>query len=176
MQLLKTYTQLMPAFRFIGKKYGEADQVNGSYSSKWAEAFESGFFSALEAAAGENIRAWQEDADAYVGLIRYKKGEPFMYAIGMFLPPETAVPEGYDYIDFPETRVGVGWIKGKDETGEIYGQEKLVMDSLTAGGVKVTPYADGVWWTFERYACPRFTSPDEDGNVILDVGFFLGDK
>ena len=23
-------------------------------------------------------------------------------------------------------------------------------------------------WCFERYNCPRFTTPDEKGNVILD--------
>ena len=26
---------------------------------------------------------------------------------------------------------------------------------------------------FERYVCPRFTTPDEKGNVILDIGFFI---
>lgn len=25
-------------------------------------------------------------------------------------------------------------------------------------------------WHFERYNCPRFTTPDAQGNVILDYG------
>ena len=28
---------------------------------------------------------------------------------------------------------------------------------------------------FERYVCPRFTTPDENGSVILDYGIFLAD-
>ncbi|MBE6551537.1 MAG: hypothetical protein E7665_05310 [Ruminococcaceae bacterium] len=28
-------------------------------------------------------------------------------------------------------------------------------------------------WCFERYQCPRFTSPDENGNVILDYGISI---
>jgi len=26
---------------------------------------------------------------------------------------------------------------------------------------------------FELYNCPRFTTPDDKGNVILDYGFYL---
>ena len=28
-------------------------------------------------------------------------------------------------------------------------------------------------WCFERYCCPRFTTPDEKGNIILDICFYL---
>lgn len=28
-------------------------------------------------------------------------------------------------------------------------------------------------WCFERYNCPRFTMPDENGNVILDYGISI---
>ncbi|MGX6443548.1 hypothetical protein ACWM35_10045 [Neobacillus sp. K501] len=31
----------------------------------------------------------------------------------------------------------------------------------------------GAWWFFERYGCPRFTTPDKDGNVILDICHFV---
>ena len=30
-------------------------------------------------------------------------------------------------------------------------------------------------WCFERYNCPRFTTPDEEGNVILDYGISIED-
>jgi hypothetical protein len=29
------------------------------------------------------------------------------------------------------------------------------------------------WCAFERYNCPRFTEPDENGDVILDYGILL---
>ena len=32
---------------------------------------------------------------------------------------------------------------------------------------------DGVQWCFERYVCPRFTDPDEQGNVILDMCYYV---
>ncbi len=32
---------------------------------------------------------------------------------------------------------------------------------------------DGAFWFFERYQCPRFTTPDEKGNVILDMCYFV---
>lgn len=28
-------------------------------------------------------------------------------------------------------------------------------------------------WCFERYNCPRFTTPDENGNVILDYALSI---
>lgn len=28
-------------------------------------------------------------------------------------------------------------------------------------------------WCFERYNCPGFTTPDEQGNVILDYGISI---
>ena len=30
-------------------------------------------------------------------------------------------------------------------------------------------------WCFERYNCPRFTTPDNEGNVILDYGISVED-
>lgn len=30
-----------------------------------------------------------------------------------------------------------------------------------------------VWWFFERYVCPRFTTPDAEGKVTLDICHFI---
>jgi hypothetical protein len=167
MEILKVYTQEMPAFRFIGRKYSDADMVDGGFGAKWGEAFAENLFGPLEKACGN----WYEDADAYVGLMRYREGEPMMYAIGMFKPADAEEIEGYESIDFPACRFGVGWIYGRER--EIYGQEKSVMERLGGIGAKVKTDADGAIWSFERYGCPRFTTPDARGNVILDVGFIV---
>lgn len=45
----------------------------------------------------------------------------FTYWIGMFFPAETIVPNGYNYLDLPESNIGVDWVYGKLENGEIYG-------------------------------------------------------
>jgi len=36
-------------------------------------------------------------------LMRCKDGEPFEYWIGMFMPANTVVPEGFAYVDFPQS-------------------------------------------------------------------------
>ena len=36
-------------------------------------------------------------------------------------------------------------------------------------GMEIISDEAGAYWFFERYTCPRFTTPDEDGNVILDI-------
>ena len=36
-EIIKVYGQKVGAMRFIGKKYGDADRVNGSFSAKWGE-------------------------------------------------------------------------------------------------------------------------------------------
>lgn len=95
--ITKIYTQEVPAFRFIGKKYGDEDRVNGGFGAQWGQAFENGLFSRLEQLADQTLF---EDAAAYIGLMRCKDNEPFIYAIGMFCPANTPVPEKMDFLIF----------------------------------------------------------------------------
>ena len=36
-------------------------------------------------------------------------------------------------------------------------------------GMRIIADEQGAFWFFERYVCPRFTEPDSQGNVILDI-------
>ena len=167
--IVKMYRQELPAFRFIGKKYGDGERVNGGFGSQWGEWFQNGWFEALEKLPGGG-EALCEDGSAYLGLMRSKEGEPFEYWIGMLLPAGTKVPEGYGYVDFPASAIGICWLKGPEYT--LYCQEPRCCTALAENGYE--PLAENdVWWFFERYACPRFTTPDENGEVILDIGFFV---
>jgi hypothetical protein len=168
-EIIKTYKQNVPAARFIGKKYGDGDRVNGFFGAKWEEWFQNGWFAVLEKLDG--VGAFYEDADAYIGLMRSKDGEPFEYWIGMFTPVGTAVPEGFESVDFPESVLGVTWVKGPEWS--VYMQEDACAQKLTAGGGKIKNDEKGATWFFERYGCPRFTTPDEEGNVILDFSFYM---
>ncbi len=170
-EIKKIYTQKIPATRFIGKKYGDGDRVNGSFGAKWEEAFNGGLFDRIEAAAGKE--EFFEDSGAYIGLMRCRDGDPFEYWIGMFTPAETQVPEGFGYHDFHAGELGIGWIYGNDGNGEIYCHEGDVAVKLGNEGFKIKNDERGACWFFERYQCPRFTVPDEKGNVILDIGFFI---
>ncbi len=168
MEITKVYTQEIPATRFIGKKYGDSDRGNDGFGAQWGEAFEKGYFDIIEKAA--STTRFFEDSDAYIGLMRFKEGDPFEYWVGMFVPADTAVPEGFQSVDFPEAKLGVAWYHGKED--ELYGQESLAGQKLVEAGHKIAQM-NGAYYFFERYGCPRFTQPDSDGKVILDIVHFL---
>jgi predicted transcriptional regulator YdeE len=164
-EIIKTYKQSMAASRFIGKKYGDKDRVNGMFGAKWGEWFDNGWFGVLEKLMGDGYENTFDDSTAYIGLMREAAGG-FEYWIGCFLPAESVVPEGFEHIDFPECDLAVAWVYGKES--EVYMMEGESMKRLENDGFNV----DGSW-CFERYACPRFTTADESGKVILDVCFFM---
>lgn len=78
--------------------------------------------------------------------------------------PDAQVPEGYEFVDISPRRFFVCWQKGREN--ELYGLENhnRCRKELEAQGY-VRREDD---WCMERYNCPRFTTPDEAGNVILD--------
>ena len=161
-EIIRAYREQMPVFRFIGRKYGEGDRINGSFGAKWGEWFSKGWFGELEKLSGQPEENW----DAYIGLCHMGADGSFSYWIGMFLPPQTQVPEGYASLDFPAAELGVCWVRGTE--GEIYRREAECIKRLEAEGISV-----GETWSMERYQCPRYTTPDEAGRVILDYCFFV---
>ena len=112
-----------------------------------------------------------EDGDAYLGLMRWKEKEPFEYRIGMFLPENTPVPDRFTYIDFQKSELGVCWVYGKEE--DVYLNEGKCAEKLTNEGIEIVTDEKGALWLFERYVCPRFTTPDDKGNIILDICYFV---
>lgn len=170
-EIINVYRQSIPAMRFIGKKYGDSDRVDGGFGAKWGEWFGNGWFTAIEKQIGISVKEIYEDGDAYIGLMRGKDGEPFEYWIGMFTPEDTPVPEGFGHVDFPESELGVCWVYGKD--GEVYAKEDKCAAKLGEKGYKIISDEKGAWWFFERYGCPRFTTPDSQGNIILDICHFI---
>ena len=83
------------------------------------------------------------------------------------MPENTPVPEGYQYHDFPKLSLGVCWVYGKEP--DVYMQEERCAKKLEEQGHKIAKDQEGAIWCFERYGCPRFTTPDEKGNIILDI-------
>ena len=165
-EIIKTYRQSVGEMRFIGKKYGDDDRVNGTFGAKWGRWFENGWFETIEKQTEGYLKEVYEDGDAYIGLMRGTHGEPFEYWIGCFTPENTTVPEGFEHIDFPKSDLGVCWVYGKEP--EIYFLEGECAERLEKDGF-VIDYL----WCFERYVCPRFTTPDERGNLILDICFYV---
>lgn len=157
-KIIKAYREHFDAMRFIGKKYTNNDRVNGTFAAKWGEWFQNGWFDLIESAPGSE--------DGCVGLMNCGSGDDFAYWIGRFAPESAPVPDGFDFLDFSECELGVCWILGKEP--EIYCKEDACAARLEQEGCALD-----FGWCFERYVSPRFTTPDEDGNIILDVCFFL---
>jgi hypothetical protein len=170
-QIVKCYKEDFPNTRFIGLKYSDEDRVNGMYGWHWGQWFETGKFEIIEKLSSIEFQKIYPDADAYIGLERYKEGEPYEYWIGMFLPENSVVPDSYSYVDFNFNSVGTCWIKGHQEN--VYGHERDCYEELIEKGMQVLKDSNGACWFFERYGCPRFTTPDKDGEIILDIGYFV---
>ncbi len=160
-EIIKIYKQFFPKTRFIGKKH--------SNPSAWAEWFQNGWFDLIENAVGlDKIHDLYEDSDAYIGLIKHT-GDLFEYWIGMFCPEDAPVPDGFEAIDFSYNALGVCWIYGPES--EVYACIRRCYDEVSKTLEIIAK--GGITWSFERYGCPRFTTPDEKGNVILDYCFFV---
>ena len=162
--ITKVYKEAQPALRFIGKKYGNSDRVDGCFSAKWDEWFQNGWFDEIEKLYERNLNEFHPEGGAYIGLISDTDGD-FEYWIGIFMPPGTNSPEGFGHVDFPAENLGVAWVYGK--VHEVF-NEVLAWEAVKAKGFETKST-----WYFERCACPRFTEADENGNIVLDMCFFL---
>ena len=164
-EIVRVFREPVPAMRFIGKQYA-------GFGPMWGEWFAAGWFDQLEAAMGgvdSILRIW-ENGGGYVGLERRAEGQPFQYWIGMFTPAGTPVPEGFACVDFPSMGLGTCWICGP----EVGVHDTGACRSLLEGhGMRIWRDAEGGEWSFENCLCPRYTTPDENGNVILDYCYYV---
>ena len=165
-EIIKVCEQKVDAMRFIGKKYSDDDRVDGNFGSHWGQWHLNGWFDAIKKKIDKHIREIYEDGDAYIGLMHGGHDKPFEYWIGIFMPDGTDVPEGFNYIDFPAGKLGVCWVQGKED--EVFMHEGQCGERLEKEGFDVNTD-----WCFERYVCPRFTAPDENGKIILDICFYI---
>lgn len=164
-QIINVLKESMPAVRLIGKKYTNADSVSGGFGHKWGEWFSNGYFNALKQC--EMVKGVSDD---YVGAMRITP-DGFEYWIGLFMSPASEAPEGFEYQDIPEGDIGVCYLYGNPDSGELYSMQaqKACWEKFKEKGWSLSRSA----WCFERYNCPRYTQPDDKGKVILDVCVYL---
>jgi hypothetical protein len=147
MEIKRVFEETVPASRFIGKK-----------NSEWELFWKNGWFETLEKAGGKS------EFD-YVAMKRVVGGD-VEYWIGMLFDVDAVVPEGFDFVDFDEFKAAVFWLYGNPDNGELYGLEthnKCLAELPSHGFERREDY-----WCIERCNCPRYTTPDDKGNVILD--------
>jgi len=162
-EIKKIYRQTMNPSRFIGKRY--TTKVCVDFGETWLEWIEKEWFDQLAALARGRMKEVYEDGDAFIALMREKDG-CLEYWIGYFMPPDIVAPEGYQSMDFPKCELGTAWVYGMGD--DVLMKEDLSWKSMISEGYKLNDE-----WCIERYVCPRFTTPDEKGNVILDMCFFI---
>jgi len=143
---------------FVGKRY-----KNGS---AWGEWWKNGWFDVLEKMP--HLSAVNDNG--YIGLMRNGE-EGFEYWIGMFFDEITDVPEGFEALEQGDRQFAVFHVYGNESKGEIYGEAptNACLEIIRDAGLENTKDA----LRFERYNCPRYTVPDDKGNVILDYGFAI---
>jgi hypothetical protein len=88
----------------------------------------------------------------------------FSYIVGMLMKNGVSVPDGYCYRNIEETDVAIGWIKGKDTADVCSSAHSQTVQALQEKGYT----CDRMKWCMELYSCPRFTQPDDNGDIILD--------
>ena len=146
-----------PAARLIGKKYEN--------NPNWGEWWENNWFATLE-----KMPALPMNGDAYIGAVHIVDGMPEFW-IGMFFSVDTEVPEGFECVDIEPMKYVVCYLQDKEGSGEFYTMDthNMCLQALKAHHMKRKEDD----WCFERYNCPRFTTPDAEGNVILDYGIAI---
>ena len=156
-KIIEVKRESCPAARFIGKKYDNAPD--------WVEWWENDWFSVLEKNERLSI-----NGDAYIGAVHIVNGRPERW-IGMFFPVETEVPTGFAFVDIEPMEYAVCYLYDDENSTDFYTIEthNMCLKELAALGLKRKEDD----WCFERYNCPRFTSPDEKGKVILDYAISI---
>ncbi len=161
MKITNVYEEKLPALKLIGKKYNNNDRNEyGSFGHLWGKWFSKGYFDILA-----TLPPIKENGDSYLGAMRYSNGT-LEYWIGIFTEVDSTIPEGFEYIDIDAMKYVTCYIYGNPDNGELYGME---VHNQCLEKIKLNNFTiDENGWCIERYNCPRFTTPDDLGNVILD--------
>lgn len=150
-KIIRIEKEIWPACVLIGKR-----------GTNWGEWWGNDWFAPLE-----KQPALPENGDAYIGAVRIVNGQPERW-IGMYFPEGTPVPEGYEAVNIPTMSYAVCYLRAGEGSADFYtpATHALCLEALKEQGL-LRREDD---WCFERCNCPRFTTPDEEGMVVLDYG------
>lgn len=162
MEIIRIEREDAPALRFIGRRYG----ADANYGAAWGQWWGNGWFEPLDRLEGRAAI----NQDSYCAAKRIVNGN-LEYWIGMFFEPATEAPEGYESVEMSPLSYAVCYLRDKEGSSELTSFEahNRCLEEMARQG-----YArkeDD--WCFERYQCPRYTTPDEEGKIILDYGIAI---
>ena len=174
-EVTKVYLERFPAMRLIGLRYTNDDRDGGGgFGTQWGEWMNGDLIGVLKNDVG--IAPFD---DSPLGLMTMRgDGSNFTYWIGLFFPAGTKVPNGYEYLDLPESNIGTGWIRGPME--ELFGGppheavcKRLGEENLGRHRTDIAAPGSDTYCFFERYHAERFDVPEENGYVTLDYGNYF---
>jgi hypothetical protein len=119
-------------------------------------------FNDIEKQSAINLKTLFEGGDAYINLVRKKEGSLSEHWMGMFMPEETEVPQGYETIDFPKMNIGVSCVYGKRD--EIVNYETECLNKLIEENFSL----ENTQWYFRRFNWHKFFEEDVYGKRLLD--------
>lgn len=163
-ELVKFEVKRLPDLRVAGKELRHNMQAlmkgDNPIPAFWGKCFSEGVFAPLEQQADVVYDA------AYIGFMTdWGRGDgDFSYIVGMLMKAGAEVPEGYCFRDIATTDAAVGWVKGSSVADVCARAHVQTEQALKENGRK----CDTMTWCMELYNCPRFTTPDANGDIILD--------
>jgi predicted transcriptional regulator YdeE len=163
-ELLNFETTVLPETLVIGKQTRiPMESVKGPENPLpgfWDKCHADGTFQALEA-MGDFI--YNKD---YVGvMLDWDRGDGnFTYVVGMLMKVGAAVPEGFVSYTIGPSKVAFSWIRGENTADACAGAHTLTEMFLEECGLS----CENMTWSMELYNCPRYTSPNADGEIIID--------
>ena len=144
-------TANLPELRFIGKRC-KCDPKD--FITTWNEWLEKGWFNQLE-----KLGVAPENEDAYWGVTT---DDGSYYWIGLLFPPDTSVPNGFEYSDSPAANYAVFEFEGIKE-GELFGEDGIMLVFEEMSKRNMVSSEGG--WGLERYNPP---STDGKGTVFIE--------
>ena len=163
-ELIKFEIGELPDILIVGKEIRHSMEAlmkgDNPIPAFWDLCFSEGIFAELEDQSG-NIHD-----PAYVGvMVDWDRGDgDFSYIVGMLMKTGADVPDGFICREVNATKVAIGWIKGADVADVCSKAHEYTEKALKAEGFTCKK----ITWCMELYNCPRFTEPDENGDIILD--------
>lgn len=161
-KLIKLETIDLPKVYVVGKEIKvnmeEMMKGNSPIGEFWEKCMNDDTFETLQK---QNVYS-----NDYVGFMTdWDKGDGnFIYSCGMLLLDSIAPTDEYTVREIAPTKIGLSWIQGKDITDVCVNAHDMTIEALKENGQAI----GNMSWSMEVYNSPRFTNPDENGNIILD--------
>jgi AraC family transcriptional regulator len=162
----KIYKQKLPALRFIGKKCVETSET-ANVLDLLADWQLKGRLKKIKKQSDIDYKTFFEGGNAYINLVRKKDGGMDERWMGMFMPKDTEVPQGYEAVDFPKSALAVCSVYG--QKNEIVNYETECRNKLTEESFVIK---NGQWY-FLRFNWRKFFQLDIYGKIVLEYCYFL---